>query len=105
MFAALLRLFDHPTNHTHECNMGWLASNKAGSHLPALRAGQHAGWLLPTAFERLWPTIWGCSEPLAERDEASCASYRNHSQRCLVQDEASCHGCREWHSPFAPDAT
>lgn len=64
-------------------------------------------------FERMWPTIFGCSEPIpaamqlmkTDGEEEGCVAYRNlyHEgsghRRCLVQAEGSiCNGCAKmWH--------
>ena len=65
------------------------------------------GRALATSFERMWPTVLGCSEPLrtyhttwsAGRHKLfeDCNGYANDSFRCLVHGEVTCLGCREWH--------
>jgi hypothetical protein len=103
MFAELLRLFDYPANHTHECDLAHQVGYNADPHIYS-----HPGWLLPTSFERLWPTIWGCSELLRaepQDDDKACKSYRNRTQRCLVEGEVSCFGCSEWHRALGVGAS
>jgi len=106
-FTSLLRLFDASSgNESSECtSITRVALDSEG--LP------HSPRSLASSFERMWPAIWGCSEPLDVATEAGsevrCEEYKRrlHGQdACLVHGESSCLGCSHWHQHApAPAAT